>query len=106
MVIVYFLPDVARSADVAGLIARHGLKMKQSCVCSVEFDGGDVDAELVSLLEGKRVPFDRVHRQDRNVEVVECVRRLGAGLVRSFSTSFVIGACRPSRVGAVGVFLD
>lgn len=91
---VYFLPDVANSADIAGFIAEHGLSIKRSCVCSIEFDDGDLAAELVSMLEDKRVAFDRVHKRDRNVEVVECVRLMDTGLLHRFGTSFVVGAYR------------
>ncbi|KKW02137.1 MAG: triosephosphate isomerase [Candidatus Saccharibacteria bacterium GW2011_GWC2_48_9] len=37
----------------------------------------------------------------RDVEVVECVRRLESGMVHRFRSSFVVGAYRPVIVRAV-----
>jgi len=99
--IVYFLPDAARIADVAEFVAAHTLSIKETCVCSVEFEDGDLAAEFVSILEDKSVAFDRVHRYGRDVEVVECVRRLESGMVHRFRSSFVVGAYRPVIVRAV-----
>lgn len=104
--IVYFLPDATRNVDVSEFIEKHGLGVRQNCVCSVAFDDGDLASEFVGVLEDARVVFDWVRRRGRNVGVVECVRQLESGVTRRFSSSFIVGTYQFARGGAAGVCLN